>query len=291
MVASDIYPAVRLYLEESELHKCVKAFDKETTTEDGEPPKPKKALRALTLVAASQAWVDAQQLAKPRTVEAADVRPALRRFLTEAGLQKSLKMFGKETAGEEPANPKKAKALADLELTAACKLWLEARPLAVEENAEKPKKKKRKAEEKEEEEAAVAKTEEVAEDGPPKKKKKKQQAEPDAVEVSEVGAGKKQKEEKNRTKIAGTPFQRIDCEKWTKTIKDERLKNNTHAAKAEYGEDAGDCWGDKSAEDLGKVKGKGFRKEMAKKKRASWRGGGEINQGVNSIAFSDSEEE
>ena len=39
-----------------------------------------------------------------------------------------------------------------------------------------------------------------------------------------------------------------------------------------------------------KVKGKDFRKEMAKKKKASWRGGGAIDQGVNSIKFdSDSE--
>jgi len=40
-----------------------------------------------------------------------------------------------------------------------------------------------------------------------------------------------------------------------------------------------------------KVKGKGFRKEMAKKKRASWRGGGSIDQGVNSLTFSDSDDE
>lgn len=36
---------------------------------------------------------------------------------------------------------------------------------------------------------------------------------------------------------------------------------------------------------LASVLNSGFRKEMAKKKRSSWRGGGEIDQGVNSIKF------
>merc|ERR1719456_1194564 len=63
--------------------------------------------------------------------------------------------------------------------------------------------------------------------------------------------------------------------------------DNTHKAKGKFGSSAGDTWGDQAADDLLKVKGKGFRKEMAKKKRASWRGGGNIDMGVNSLMFSD----
>jgi hypothetical protein len=39
-----------------------------------------------------------------------------------------------------------------------------------------------------------------------------------------------------------------------------------------FGTGLGDSWGNKAADDLLKVKGKGFRKEMAKKKRASFKG-------------------
>lgn len=293
VVASGIYPAVRRFLEESELPKSVKAFDKDTTTEEA-PAKSKKAkaLADLELVAASQLWLDAQS-AKPRIVEAADIYPALRRFFVEAGLQRSLKAFDKETAFDEeaPAKSKKAKALADLELTAASQLWLDRDSPAqngavVEAEAEEPKKKKKRKAEEAVEEA------ELEEEEPKQKKAKKQKAAEEAEaapEVSEQSAKPNKKEKKE--KIAGTPFQRIDCAKWTKTIKDERLKDNTHAAKEKFGADAGDIWGNSAAEDLGRVKGKGFRKEMAKKKRSSWRGGGEINQGDNSIKFSDSEDE
>lgn len=85
-------------------------------------------------------------------------------------------------------------------------------------------------------------------------------------------------------------FKRVDEEKWNATIKDARLLDNTHKAKEKFGATA-DSWGDKAAEDLGRTKGKGFRKEMAKKKRSSWRGGGEIAQGVNSVKFDDSDDE
>merc|ERR1712113_1055069 len=99
---------------------------------------------------------------------------------------------------------------------------------------------------------------------------------------------KKNKEKNQEKKTAGTPFKRIDEEKWNASIKDSRLLDNTHKAKQKFGGSEGDTWADKASEDLLKVKGKGFRKEMAKKKRASWRGGGGIDQGVNSIPFSDS---
>ena len=63
------------------------------------------------------------------------------------------------------------------------------------------------------------------------------------------------------------------------------VKDNSHWA-AKKG---GDTWANKAAEDLGKVRGKGFRKEMQKKKRSSWIGGGQLEMNVNSIVYSDSD--
>merc|ERR1712151_88909 len=93
------------------------------------------------------------------------------------------------------------------------------------------------------------------------------------------------------TRASGIPFKRIDEEKWKNAIKDTRLLDNTHQAKQKFGTSAGDTWADSAAVDMGKVKGKGFRKEMAKKKRSSWRGSGEIDQGVNSVKFQDSSDD
>lgn len=334
--------------------------------------------------------------------------------MVESGLQRAVKAFDKDThvEGEEvPRRTKKAKALADVELTEACQAWLEARKLALasgsprflatsakevqvneelsaeaEAEAEiaQPKKKKakknqeQKAEEMEEavqeqkndeepapieeslgrrkskkavdpDSVAVAEEDEVPppqvdEEAPPAKKAKKgkksaiaveeerveqQQAEEveakmeedagnvgeeavkktkkkgnanaKAEEVAEAepkaehavaAAGKEEKLNKQKAeKKTASHYSRIDNEKWLATIKDQRLMNNTHEAKLAFGSSAGDGWGNKASEDLLKVKGKGFRKEMAKKKRASWRGGGEIDQGVNSIAFPDSDDE
>uniref|UniRef100_A0A7S4PU94 Srp40 C-terminal domain-containing protein n=1 Tax=Alexandrium monilatum TaxID=311494 RepID=A0A7S4PU94_9DINO len=246
-----------------------------------------------------------------------DIYPAVRRFLTECGLQKTLKALDKETGVEaDDAAPKskKAKALAELVLTEACQLWLDARSApaietngatpngASERDAEKPKKKRKSLEA--EAEAAEAETAPAEEEPPaeaPKKKRKReaeaQPEEPAAAEAEAEEAGeaeaeqpKKSKKKKDEKK-AGTPFQRIDDEKWRKTLTDDKFIDNSHKAKQKFGGSAGDSWGDQAAEDLLKVKGKGFRKEMAKKKRASWRGGGEIDQGVNSVKFEDSSDE
>lgn len=82
----------------------------------------------------------------------------------------------------------------------------------------------------------------------------------------------------------------MDQEKWTAAVKDPRLLDNTHTSKSKIGE-VGDTWADTASADLLAVKGKGFRKEMAKKKRASWRGAGAMDMGVNSIPFPDSDED
>ncbi|CAE7191783.1 NOLC1, partial [Symbiodinium pilosum] len=239
-------------------------------------------------------------------VNPSDIYPAVKRFLTESGLNKTLKVFEKETAALEDlpvVKPKKAKALQPLELVAACQAWLEANQQAAEGSvpesaaaaAEAPranKKRKREAVEEaapaeEEESAAVeaawaAGTEasEAAEGSNKKSKKQKKELGP---------ASKEEKSQEKKDK--GTPFKRVEDDKWRATIKDDRLLDNTHKSKMKYGTSEGDSWADKASEDLLKVKGKGFRKEMAKKKKASWRGGGSIDQGVNSIPLDDSDDE
>ncbi|KAF4727343.1 hypothetical protein FOZ63_008378 [Perkinsus olseni] len=86
----------------------------------------------------------------------------------------------------------------------------------------------------------------------------------------------------------GDHWRRIDESKYISHLTTSR-KDNTHEAKKRFGHGAGDTWGDKAASDLIKVRGKDFRKEMAKKKRASWRGGGALETGINSIPFPDSD--
>jgi len=216
----------------------------------------------------------------------------LRRFFAEGGLTKTLKAFGKDSPEEEseasPPAGKKAKVLAELELTDACKAWVAEHIGAPEADAgaeqEAPKKRKKD----EPEEAANENTEPA---------KKKQKVQEDAKETEEPAeavqpAPKKGKNKKGKEdRPPPVPFKRIDEEKCRALIKDARLLDNTHKAKVKFGNSAGDSWADKASEDLLKTKGKGFRKEMAKKKRASWRGGGAIDQGVNSVKFADSSDE
>eukprot|EP00927_Polykrikos_kofoidii_P034411 TRINITY_DN2920_c0_g1_i1.p1 TRINITY_DN2920_c0_g1~~TRINITY_DN2920_c0_g1_i1.p1 ORF type:complete len:273 (-),score=74.20 TRINITY_DN2920_c0_g1_i1:101-871(-) len=246
-----------------------------------------------------------------------DIYPVLRRFLAEAGLQRTLKAFDKETlVDDESEQPKMTKAkkalaklLADLELTEACQNWLESRtsclatvtPTVVEQEVvatdghavqqEESKSEKRKAKKRAAAEAE-AKAAETASAGPVAEEEEEEGEEPRAPKrkrEEQPTANGREKEGKTKNRAAentsGVPFSRVDAEKWTATVKDTRLLDNTHKALG------GDNWGDKASEDLLKVKGKGFRKEMAKKKRASWRGGGEIDQRVLSVKFDDSSDE
>jgi len=247
-------------------------------------------------------------------VASSDLYPAVRRFLLESGLQRALKAFDKETEFDEeaaPAKGKKAKALASLELTEACRLWLEGRQgvsngEAAAATEEEPKKKKKRKASAGSEAAVVAEEEApapAAEEERPKKKRRKTSdaaaaaaaqvaVEEPAAEVEvEKPKKEKKKEKKAEERVPGVPFKRIDDSKWISTIKDSRLMDNTHKAKDRFGDSAGDSWGDRAAEDMLKVKGKGFRKEMQKKKRSSWRGAGAIDQGVNSVKFDDSSDE
>mmetsp|Transcript_59003 Transcript_59003/g.171161 ORF Transcript_59003/g.171161 Transcript_59003/m.171161 type:complete len:242 (-) Transcript_59003:75-800(-) len=239
------------------------------------------------------------------TLVPSDIYPAVRRFLLENGLSRALKAFDKETTGElaVPVKPKKARALANLELTEACQLWfdgLREAPVteeATEEPAPATKRKRRKSQGEDaiETPADEAKGPAEAAEERTAKKRKRSEATADAEDGEAVAAppaqDEKKKDKDRKEKKQTVPFSRVDASKWISTTKDSRLLDNTHKAKNKFGTSAGDSWGDKAAEDLLKVKGKGFRKEMAKKKRASWKGGGEIDQGVNSIKFSDSEDE
>jgi len=278
LTASEIYPAVRRFLLESELARTLKAFDKETSTDAaetvGDSRKKAKKISKIVLVAACQLVIDARF---SEGLLAADIYPAVDRFFVESELTRTSKAFDKDTAAaavaEEAApSKKKAKAISKIDLAAACQAALEGgtpnNGEAPAEEALRPKKRKRDAEEAA---ALVEETEAPAE-------------EPEAV--AEVSQKKKKKEERQE-KTSGIAFSRVDDAKWRKTITDARLIDNTHEAKIKFGGSAGDTWGDAASADLLKVKGKGFRKEMAKKKRSSWKGGGSIDQGVNSIKFDD----
>jgi len=249
-----------------------------------------------------------------------DLFPAVLRFLTESGLTKSAAKFQKETGVDTDA----AASLPKLEQVYSS--WMATNgtngkatnEISVEsEVLSKKEKKKRKASEAaaaEEAAAALAaaaaaaaevpkkrkrtKSMEVAEEEapaeePPKKKKrtKSMEAAEEVPAEAEAAPEKKKKKEEKPEKVKGQAFQRIDDDQWRAKIKDPRLLDNTHKAKVKFGMevDTGDSWADKASEDLLKVKGKDFRKEMMKKKKASWKGGGALDQGVNSIPFSDSE--
>uniref|UniRef100_A0A0G4HJI1 Srp40 C-terminal domain-containing protein n=1 Tax=Chromera velia CCMP2878 TaxID=1169474 RepID=A0A0G4HJI1_9ALVE len=186
----------------------------------------------------------------------------------------------KETAPASP-KPKKKKRVAETEEkeAAAANEDTEEAEAALQEVKQKKKKKKtdHKEEEEEEEEEVEEKKEETEKEGKQRGKKNKRKdnsADEDATSSSSP-SGKRN----------STPFKRVDDSAWIGKIKDGRLKDNSHVGKG------GDSWGTKASEDLGKVRGKDFRKEMAKKKRASWKGAGNIDLGVNSVMFDSSDEE
>ncbi|PHJ25506.1 c-terminal domain-containing protein [Cystoisospora suis] len=80
-------------------------------------------------------------------------------------------------------------------------------------------------------------------------------------------------------------FKRIDDEKWVESIKKQDLRDNSFWNKKD------DSFAVRAAQDLGKVRGRDFRHEKTKKKRASWKGCGEIPMTVNSIQFESSDED
>lgn len=79
-------------------------------------------------------------------------------------------------------------------------------------------------------------------------------------------------------------WKRIDEGKWKEKVTGTKYEKVSHYDKG------GDAWGNEAADILGKVKGKGFVKAMQKLKRASWKGQGSLDTGVNSVQFSDWED-
>jgi len=227
---------------------------------DGEAAQPSKkiakAMRKIELTAACQLTLEAS-VDSPAALVASNIYPAVNRYLTESGLAKTLKAFEKETAAgddtEAPLKKKVAKAIRKMELTAVCQAMLEASA------------------------GAPAATNGVkrkhAEEAEPEAKKLKTEAEP-ATEAAEPEMSKKEKKkQKNQEeKTSGVPFTRVDYSKWMATITDDRLIDNTHNAKQKFGGSVGDSWADAASVDMLKVKGKGFRKEMAKKEASLMEG-------------------
>ncbi|KAL1217447.1 hypothetical protein V5N11_004624 [Cardamine amara subsp. amara] len=106
------------------------------------------------------------------------------------------------------------------------------------------------------------------------------------VEKSETkSTNKKSGKGLSNSKEPNKPFQRVNVEEIVFT--DNRLKDNSYWAKD--GADSG--YGAKAQEVLGQVKGRDFRHEKTKKKRGTYRGGGEIDLQSHSVKFDYSDDE
>jgi len=269
---SDLFPAVLRFLIESGLSKSAAKFQKET-------------------------GIDADAAASLPKLE-----EVYNSWMTDKGANKAA-LNGNEISVEtemlskkEKKKKKKAQLAAEVEAAEGPAMEEAAEEPAAEETPAVPRKKRNKSMDAAEEAAPVA------EDKPKKKRKKGmdaiEEAPAEKVVAEEAVPEKKKKKdkiEKDAEKPKGEVFRRVDDSAWRAKIekRDPRLLDNTHKAKVKFGcsVDTGDSWADKASEDLLKVKGKDFRKEMMKKKKASWKGGGALDQGVNSIPFSDSDDE
>ena len=156
-------------------------------------------------------------------------------------------------------------------------------PEMEEPETEAPVKKKKKKEKREKEIKVVDEAEEERKRKKEEKKRKKLEEEERAVyakyESMEVNPSKRPRTEEG----GGEYFRRLgDESQW---LAKATVKDNSHWT-AKRG---GDSWGAQAAEDLIKVRGKDFKKEMQKKKRATWMGAGLLDNGINSIVYSDSD--
>ena len=163
----------------------------------------------------------------------------------------------------------------------------------VEESSEKTKKSKKDKKEKRKESAVevVAFDETVDVETPKKKKSKKEKKELDVddsethVVISTPVGSAHQVSSTNEDQTGGSTYwRRTDWDKYQNVVSGTKYADNSHYAKG------GDSWGNDAADRLGKVRGQGFKKEMQKLKRASWKGCGSIDTGVNSVQFSDWDE-
>ena len=152
--------------------------------------------------------------------------------------------------------------------------------VVVEEVSEKPKKEKKNKHR----EVVVEEPEEVVKEKKSKKHKRSEEVEETPVKKVKTVV---EEEESNEWDVPVTTpkyWQRIDETKYIQAVQGTKFADNSHYVKG------GDAWGNDAADRLGKVKGRGFKKEMSKLKRASWKGCGSIDTGVNSVQFSDWED-
>ena len=159
----------------------------------------------------------------------------------------------------------------------------EATEIVVE--SELKEKKKEKRDKKEKNEPDLAPVEEAPETPKVKKSKTEKKQENDEVNTHDVSIATPMASENHDEDTGGAKYwRRLDVEKYQNVVAGTRYADNSHYAKG------GDSWGNDAADRLGQVRGKGFKKEMQKLKRASWKGCGSIDTGVNSVQFSDWEE-
>jgi hypothetical protein len=160
----------------------------------------------------------------------------------------------------------------------------------VDDELETPKVKKHKKDKKDKKEKKNKKTEGEVEDAEfvdlttPVKPKSKEVDNSD-VRISTPMATSQDHSGEAYEETGGAKYwRRLDVEKYQDVVSGTKYADNSHYAKG------GDAWGNDAADRLGKVRGKGFKKEMQKLKRASWKGTGSIDTGVNSVQFSDWED-
>lgn len=261
-----LLPSVRNYLAESDNDKVAKAFKKEAETRYGED----------TLPWDMEGMIPELKLFFPKGAEPGTILATVAAYLVAK--KKGSSVFEKtiEKLSKKAGNTPSAGELGELYQAFISKP-------AVSES-DKAAKKAKKAAKKAEKAAAVAAA-------------AKAKATPMVIEEeilnwqpkAEHKMQEKTKEEKAEEKKKFDPIacreanRRQDWDKWAATLegKDERLTDGFHRT--------GDSWGDSAFADLSKVKGKSFVKEMQKKKRASWRGGGQIDTKINSYIYPDSD--
>ncbi|KAH0481812.1 MAG: hypothetical protein KVP17_002018 [Porospora cf. gigantea B] len=112
----------------------------------------------------------------------------------------------------------------------------------------------------------------------PKKKRKTDGKAP--VEQQDVAEGS-DAQDVQVAEPARKHFQRIDSSKYQERM---LVVDNSYAANYKN-----DAFAAKAAEELGRVRGRDFRHEKSKKKRAGWRSGGSLTDGSNSFKFPESD--
>ena len=252
--AEDLPRSVHQFLSHCQLTKAAKALMKEADVGgDG---------GVVPLLEAAALHLKKQKKAAKKGKAAAVAAPPL----PEATKAKKKKKAARGSDGARAAPPADSDGDGEEEEEEA------AAPAAAAPKKTKTKKRKRSLSEDERQAEARAAAE---------KKKRDDAAEAMNAWLAKNEATPKQKSPKTpgSARSPGTPFERIDNEKWMNSIKDDRLKDNSY--EGTYG-DGG--WGAKASQKLVQVRGKDFRHEKTKKKRGGYRGG-TVDMGSNSIKY------